>query len=188
MEASEAATRYTTALQHHVAFFDRNKDGIVYPHETYIGFRALGFSRIISLSAAVLINGTLSYKTLDTRVPSPLFPIHIKNIHRARHPNHSGAYDADGRVVERTLDELFRKFARTFPDRLSRDEFRSMQKTFHKDPTQSARLASSAEWGFAYKLLKDENGYVSKEHIRRTLDGSIFYYMEEKLKEEKSKK
>ncbi|KAH7440166.1 hypothetical protein KP509_04G094600 [Ceratopteris richardii] len=187
MADNVAVSHYRTPLQHHVAFFDRNNDGIVYPHETYIGFRALGFSRIVSLSAAIVINVTLSYKTLDSRIPSLLFPIHIKNIHRARHPNDSGAYDKEDRILESRLDDLFKEFAKTFPDRLSKDEFTSMQKSFYKDPTKRGRFASSVEWDFAYKLLKDENGYISKEHIKRALDGSIFYYMEEKLKKERSK-
>ena len=34
----------STALQRHAEFFDRNKDGIIYPRETYTGERQLRIS------------------------------------------------------------------------------------------------------------------------------------------------
>ncbi|KAG7589678.1 Caleosin-related [Arabidopsis suecica] len=50
-------------LQRHVAFFDRNKDGIVYPSETFQGFRAIGCGYLLSAVASVFINIGLSSKT-----------------------------------------------------------------------------------------------------------------------------
>ncbi|XP_040860851.1 probable peroxygenase 4 [Glycine max] len=50
-------------LQKHVAFFDRNHDGIIYPWETFQGFRAIGCGYLLSSVAAIFINGGLSQKT-----------------------------------------------------------------------------------------------------------------------------
>ncbi|WJX10320.1 putative peroxygenase 4 [Trifolium repens] len=50
-------------LQKHVAFFDRNHDGIVYPWETFQGFRAIGCGIMLSSVAAIFINFGLSQKT-----------------------------------------------------------------------------------------------------------------------------
>ncbi|KAE9595413.1 hypothetical protein Lal_00031228 [Lupinus albus] len=52
-----------TVLQKHVTFFDRNHDGLIYPWETFQGFRAIGCGFLLSTVAAVLINGSLSRKT-----------------------------------------------------------------------------------------------------------------------------
>ncbi|MCO5573005.1 hypothetical protein L7F22_026770 [Adiantum nelumboides] len=177
-----ADTHYTSSLQQHVAYFDRNNDGKVYPTETYAGFRALGFGRPISFLAAVFINLTLSYKSLDGPMPNLLFPIYIKNIHRGRHPNDSGVYDEEDKFTHHRLDGLFREFAKTFPDRLSYNEMKKMRKSFYTGKTISGRLGSFLEWQFTYDLLKDNDGYVSKEHIKRVFDGSIFYYVEEERK------
>ncbi|TYJ05440.1 hypothetical protein E1A91_A12G164800v1 [Gossypium mustelinum] len=51
------------ALQKHVAFFDRNNDGIIYPWETFQGFRAIGAGYLLSFISAFLINLGLSRKT-----------------------------------------------------------------------------------------------------------------------------
>ncbi|KAJ0669372.1 putative plant seed peroxygenase [Helianthus annuus] len=66
-------------LQKHVEFFDRNKDGVIYPWETFqvekttilcicfvlmmIGFRAIGSGIVLSSVAAIFINAGLSGKT-----------------------------------------------------------------------------------------------------------------------------
>lgn len=50
-------------LQKHVAFFDRNKDGVVYPWETFTGFRAIGANLLLSTVSAAFINIGLSSKT-----------------------------------------------------------------------------------------------------------------------------
>ncbi|KAK6242362.1 hypothetical protein SCA6_007751 [Theobroma cacao] len=50
-------------LQKHVAFFDRNHDGLIYPWETFEGFRAIGAGYMLSIASAILINIALSRKT-----------------------------------------------------------------------------------------------------------------------------
>ncbi|KAG2395269.1 Peroxygenase protein [Vigna angularis] len=123
-----------SVLQQHVSFFDLNNDGVVYPWETYKGFRSLGFNVILSFIFSIVIHVALSYPTLPTWLPSPFFPIHIKNIHKAKHGSDSGSYDTEGRV------------------------------------------ASKFEWGVLYVLAKDEQGYLTKEAVRRCFDGSLFEY------------
>ncbi|XP_058202113.1 peroxygenase-like isoform X3 [Rhododendron vialii] len=123
-----------SVLQQHVAFFDMDNNGIVYPWETYTGLCAIGFNKVVSLIFAVAANGALSYRTLPGWIPSPFLPIYIANIHRAKHGSDSGTYDTEGRIVNKV------------------------------------------EWGLLYFLARDEEGYLSKEAIRRCFDGSLFEY------------
>ncbi|XP_026437473.1 probable peroxygenase 4 isoform X2 [Papaver somniferum] len=63
MSGFSATSSNQSALQKHVAFFDRNKDGVIYPWETFQGCRAIGLGIGLSTLAAVLINMGLSRKT-----------------------------------------------------------------------------------------------------------------------------
>ncbi|KAJ4880409.1 Peroxygenase 1 [Raphanus sativus] len=123
-----------SVLQQHVAFFDIDDNGIIYPWETYSGLRMLGFNIIGSLIIAAVINLSLSYATLPGWLPSPFFPIYIHNIHKSKHGSDSRTYDNEG------------------------------------------RFASKIEWGLLYLLARDEEGFLSKEAIRRCFDGSLFEY------------
>ncbi|RCV21117.1 hypothetical protein SETIT_4G112000v2 [Setaria italica] len=88
-----------TPLQRHVAFFDRDKDGVIYPSETYQGFRAIGCGVALSAASAVFINAGLgpSTKPENQKTPPFKFPIYVKNIHKGKHGSDSGVYDANGR-------------------------------------------------------------------------------------------
>nr|CAB3467693.1 unnamed protein product [Digitaria exilis] len=65
-----------TELQKHVSFFDRNKDGIITPLET---FQAL-----------------LPRRSMPGALP-PYVNIYVKYIHKAIHGSDTGAYDSKGR-------------------------------------------------------------------------------------------
>ncbi|KAL7260259.1 hypothetical protein ACSBR1_006017 [Camellia fascicularis] len=95
-------------LQKHVNFFDRNKDGVIYPWETFQGFRAIGCGIFLSTFASFFINAGLSHKTRPGKFPSLLFPIEVKNIHKAKHGSDSGVYDTEGRYTSTGPSTEFR--------------------------------------------------------------------------------
>ncbi|KAK8938019.1 putative peroxygenase 4 [Platanthera guangdongensis] len=177
-----------TPLQKHAAFFDRNKDGIVYPWETFQGFRAIGAGIGLSVMAAAFINGLLAPKTRTGMIPSPLFPIYVKNINKGKHGSDSGTYDAEGRFVPEKFEEIFQKHARTHPNALTSDELAAMLRSNRVPKDFMGWIGASSEWRLLYSLCKDKNGLLQKETIRAVYDGSLFSTLEEQASASKKKK
>ncbi|XP_050892819.1 probable peroxygenase 4 isoform X4 [Lathyrus oleraceus] len=90
---------HENVLQKHAAFFDVNKDGVIYPWETFQAMREIGSGVLLSTAAAAFINVALSQTTRPGKFPSPLFPIEVKNIKLGKHGSDTGAYDSEGSML-----------------------------------------------------------------------------------------
>lgn len=86
-----------TVLQQHMAFWDRDGDGTVWPIDTFRGFRDLDFPWILCFIAMPVIHGTFSYWTLSSWIPHLGFPIRFKNAHKTKHGSDTETYDTEGR-------------------------------------------------------------------------------------------
>ncbi|KAI8538831.1 hypothetical protein RHMOL_Rhmol09G0134100 [Rhododendron molle] len=164
-------------LKKHVAFFDRNKDGVIYPWETFQGFRAIGCGLLLSSFAAIFINVGLSRKTRPGKSISLSFPIEVNNIHKSKHGSDSGVYDSEGRFVPSKFEEIFNKHAHTNANALTSEELQSMLKANRVPKDFAGWLASFVEWKILYILCKDKKGLLQKDTVRAVYDGSLFEQM-----------
>ncbi|KAB2036324.1 hypothetical protein ES319_D04G217400v1 [Gossypium barbadense] len=174
-------------LQKHAAFFDRNHDGLVYPWETFQGFRAIGAGYLLSMAGAVFINLSLSGTTRPGKFPSLLFPIEVKNIQMGKHGSDSGVYDSEGRFIPSKFDEIFSKYARTHTNALTSDELMAMLKSNREPKDYKGWIGSWTEWKALYTLCKDENGLLRRETIKAVYDGSLFEHLERERAAAKAK-
>lgn len=59
---------------------------MIYPWDTYNGFRDLGFNIVFSLVAVLVINLNFAYPTRlgHSVIPDPWFRVYVSSIHKAK--------------------------------------------------------------------------------------------------------
>ncbi|EFJ40618.1 hypothetical protein VOLCADRAFT_69295 [Volvox carteri f. nagariensis] len=181
-----------TVLQQHVMFWDRDSDGVIWPIDTFVGFRRLGFNMLISALAVPFIHFSFSYPTLKSWIPDPRLPIYLDRIHRTKHGSDSEVYDNEGRFVPEKFEELFSKYDRDNKGGLG---WRDIQELVYShmninDPVGwygNPTWAEGGKWERGGLLLRDHKGLVSKEKIRGVYDGTIWETVAREVEERKKR-
>jgi len=117
-------------MQQHCLFWDRDNDGIIYPSDTYIGFRELGYNIIFSFLALLIIHINFSYPTrlAFSYIPDPFFRLYIKSIHKCKHGSDSSTYDPEGRFIPQSFENMFSKYDKDHDNALTLSELFNMMK------------------------------------------------------------
>ncbi|KAI3933846.1 hypothetical protein MKX01_028172 [Papaver californicum] len=170
-----------SVLQKHASFFDRNKDGVIYPWETFQACRAIGLSIGISTTAAVFINMGLSGKTRPGKFPNLLFPIEIQNITKAKRKGDTGVYDAEGNFDPAKFEEIFLKHSRT-GNSFTLDELLGLLKPKTSLKDYPGYYGGWLGWKSLHAVCKDKDGLVQKETLRAFYTGGLF----EKIEQERA--
>ncbi|KAK8127800.1 hypothetical protein PG984_008908 [Apiospora sp. TS-2023a] len=165
-----------TVLQQHVEFFDTDKDGIIWPLDTFRGFRAVGFGLFLSVLSVFIIHGNFSYPTAGSWFPDPFFRIYIERIHKDKHGSDTQTYDNEGRFVPQRFEDIFAKYAEG-RDYLTVWDIANVLKGQRVLLDPIGWFAAFFEWFATYVMLWPEDGKITKEDMRRLYDGSIFQVM-----------
>lgn len=173
-EGSPESKNNRTVLQGHVDFWDRNHVGKIFPWDTYIGFRRIGFGYLISFFAVPFLHGSFSYPSSPSWIPDPRLPIFTNRIHRCKHGSDSETYDTEGRFVPEKYEEIFSKFDKGNKGGLSWSDIKTLmvENSNIMDPT--GWIAERLEWWATYVLLRDHRGLVTRERIRAMFDGTLW--------------
>ncbi|KAF9482357.1 Caleosin-domain-containing protein [Pholiota conissans] len=165
-----------TALQSHVAFFDRDNDGIIWPLDTYTGFRAIGFGIFLSLLSMIIIHGGFSYFTWGSILPDPFFRLKIKYMHKGKHGSDTETYTTIGEFDDNRFNYIFNMYS---SDPHTHLKFTEGVRMLHGNMNPFdffGWFAASFEWLATYLMLwpQDPQG-VRKEDVKAVYNGSIFY-------------
>lgn len=179
---SPDADKSLTVLQQHCAYWDRDNDGLVYPWDTFVGFRDLGFNLLVCFLAVVALHSGAPYLTQDSWIPDPLMPWHLKNAHRIKHGSDTETYDKEGRFSPQHFEEIFTKYDRGSKGGLSLMDIVRMLKgnALIMDPV--GWTAAAAEWGFSWVLGRNDDGLLTKENTRRIYDGTLFHHIADEVR------
>ncbi|GJD00582.1 caleosin domain containing protein [Colletotrichum higginsianum] len=151
-----------------------DNDGVIYPTDTFWGFRKLGFGIILSLLSVVIIHSNFSYPTLSGYLPDPLFRIYLANIHKDKHGSDTNTYDTEGRFNPQKFEDMFAKYAGG-RDYMTVYDVLAMLKGQRLVADPIGWGGAFFEWTATYLMLWPADGRMTKEDIRGIYDGSIFY-------------
>ncbi|PPR08045.1 hypothetical protein CVT24_010844 [Panaeolus cyanescens] len=165
-----------TALQGHVAFFDTDNDGIIWPMDTYRGLRDIKFGILLSLFSVMVIHFGFSWVTQDSWIPDPLFRLKIKNMHRAKHGSTTGSYTAIGEFDQTRFNSMFDTYSSEPHTHLTFWEGVRMVRGNRDAFDMFGWFAACFEWLSTWLLLYDRDPKgLRKDDVKGVFTGYIFY-------------
>jgi len=170
-----------SVMQQHCMYWDPDGDGVIWPIDTWRGFRDLGFNLLFTLLATIVVHAALSLTTrlAKSYIPDPFWRIHVETIHAGKHGSDSGVFDNEGRFVPCKFEDMWCKYDTTNPRGTPRTSMSLYELWLFTRGNRLAMdpfgwVAGFLEWMTTF-LLVQQNGMVDKEDVRQLLDGSLFF-------------
>lgn len=171
-----------TALAKHCAFWDRDEDNVIWPLDTYRGFRELGFNLVLSILSIFIIHSGFSYPTRlkYSYLPDPFFRIYLGAIEMGKHGSDTGSYDGRGYFQPTVFNSMFSKYAKTSEDGLTVYELFDLIHGQRVIMDPFGWFAAVFEWWTTALLTwNPRTGLCNKTDIRGIYDGSFFWHIKE---------
>ncbi|KAL9576295.1 MAG: hypothetical protein Q9212_007222 [Teloschistes hypoglaucus] len=174
-------------IQQHVSYWDRDKDSIIWPRDTYTGCRDFGWSRLLAFFASLIIHLGLSYSTVPNLIlPDPYFRIYVDRLYKAKHGSDSMTFDSQGRFRPQQFEDIFAKYDQGGKGGLDVDDLCIFWKDQRMLFDFFGWTACALEWVATYLLIWPADGILKKEDIRTVYDGSIFYKRAEETRRKRA--
>lgn len=167
--------QYRTALEQHCLYFDPDRDGIIWPLDTYYVCRDWGWSFPVAFFFAGAIHFVQSYGTVPGILPDPCFRIWISNLYKNKHGSSTMSFDNKGRFHALQFDEFFATHDEDNKGGLSMwDVWRGLKRQA-LTLDLFGQVSAFFEWFFTFILLWPQDGVLRKNDVRSVIDGSIFF-------------
>lgn len=177
-----ATPRGRTPLQQHLDFFDVNKDGRIFPYETFFALYVLKpawepFNTFICFWLAIGFHMYFAYKSQDSWIPDPRLIIYTRKALRMKHGSDTGCYDHNGYFVPAKFEAIWERYDRTGKGRLSFwDVLALIQDKVDVRDIYGA-VSTTIQWLLTFWIFHDEYWQLRKADVRGIYDGTAFYRM-----------
>lgn len=171
-----STTNNSTALQRHVAFWDKDDDGVISPLDLYIGFRKLGFRKLTAPFCAFCICTLLSYPSQSTWYPDWGLRIYVDGVHKVKHGSDSEVYNRRGNFNAMNFEEMFEFYA-DGPDHDSLTLYQILYMVLSNSGRFDCYgwLVSIFHWTTLYILLGPEDRKIKKGDVKALYEGTLFW-------------
>jgi len=198
-------------LNRHVDFFDTDGDGIVWPSDTILGLRRLGFSWPFAIFCGCCghlgfapksvphpkfdeitgIVGLLIFlpRLLWSYVPDPFFRVHSAHLVQTKHPCSTGGFNKEGWFDEEAFERIWAYSGSPLKDKLTQSEALAMIKSYRHGNLlvdRSGLIKGPFEWSLIFWVINPPDGYITKAQVRSCFAGTLFEEVA-KLREEEKK-
>ncbi|KAJ3564714.1 hypothetical protein NP233_g8114 [Leucocoprinus birnbaumii] len=172
-------------LQQHVAFFDRDKDGIIWPIDTFDGLRKIGFGYFWIIFGGLAIHLAFSWLTWGTWLPDPYFRLKVNRMHKvslisslrsaytrfitklqAKHGSDTEIYTGTGQFDPDRFDYMWFMYTEEPHTHITFLEVCTMVRGDYDPFDWFGWMTATIEWVSLMVLLDKGDGRMSKEDVK----------------------
>ncbi|KAF9449328.1 Caleosin-domain-containing protein [Macrolepiota fuliginosa MF-IS2] len=159
-----------TALQNHVSFFDRDEDGIIWPSDTMIALRELGFGLFWTVFGMMSIHLAFSWITWGTIIPDPFFRLKVNRMHKAKHGSDTEIYTTTGVFDDNRFNYMFDMYTQEPHMHMTLGEMFTMLQGDRNPYDPFGWVCAFFEWFPTYIMLNPEDGKMKREDVKAVYD------------------